>query len=345
MALLFADSFEHYGTGGTGLSNMSAGVYLSTDGAGAQPTTTEARTGDRSFRLHNSTNGVGLRKGIITASNEVGVAYGNYGLSLTRTQGGFTLIDANASQIVSIQIDVTGAIAVRRGVWNGTLLGVSAAGVITALSWNHIEVRVLRDNVVGEIEVRVNGEVAIFLTNLDLGSKNVSVLGFYGWTSGYGYIDDLIIWDAQGDVNNDFFGPARVTTVWLAGDEPGNQWSVTGAATGAAALTETTPNGDTSYVSAAVVGNVSEFSIQSLPPEAEVIAGVYIPTMAKLAVAGIGTMQTSIVSGAEVEVGTNYPLTTAYTYRGEVFEKDPDTGQQWSKSGLEAALVRIEKTA
>lgn len=346
MALLFADGFEHYGTGGTSRTNMLSGAW-SIIGSGHEVVSTRARTGSRSLQSINSTNSprVLLRN---SGHNEIGVALGIYFVGMPvddARRAGFAIRDASGDLIVSARVKPDGSIELSG--FNG-VLGTTDAGLIVASSWQHVELRVLQDNVVGEVELRVDGQVSSFLTNLDLGLNPPTF-----WQVHFSSLvsnptvnyDDLIIWDTTGDVNNDFFGPARVTTIWLDGDVSGNQWSVTGGATGAAAMTETAPDGDTSYVSAAVVNRVSEFSIEELPPEAEVIAGVYIPTMAKLAVAGVGSMQTSVVSGSDVETGADNPLTTAYTYRGDVFEKDPATGQQWTKSGLEAALIRIEKTA
>jgi hypothetical protein len=205
----------------------------------------------------------------------------------------------------------------------------------------------LRDNVVGELELRVNGVIEAIATNLNLGLSNATNFGFFGHpvTAGSAFVDDLILWDGSGTVNSTFFGPARVTTMWLDDDEVGNQWSVVGAASGAAALTEDAPDGDTSYISAAAVGVESEFTLETLPPETEAIAGVYVPVMAKLASGGIGDMQTSIVSGSNETNGPVRQLTSAYTYRGEVFEKDPDTGQLWTKTALEAAKIKVEKVA
>lgn len=347
MALLFADSFEHYGTGTGARVILAAGEYA--DAGVSSVVTSFARTGSRCIR--DTWNG-SLRKLMDTTHNEVGVALGFYVEALPSTviqSPGFRVTDVDNTTIVSLTVDPSGAINVFRGNYtSNVLLGATDSGLITAQAWNHIEMRVLQDNVVGEVEVRVNGNPELVLNNLDLGTvlPRFWVGGPGGSTSSMDrYFDDLILWDTTGDVNNTFFGPARVTTGWLAADESGNQWSVVGADSGAEAMTELVPDGDTSYVSAAVVGMVSEFSIQELPPEAEAIAGIYIPTMAKLSVAGIGNMQVSVVSGSDVAHGKDNPLTAAYTYRGDVFEKDPATGQLWTKGGLEAALIRIEKTA
>lgn len=347
MALLFADGFEHYGAGSV-RNTMLAGAWSaigSSMSINNNSSSYPARTGGRAFWCTQDTDNRVEFKG--TMHNEVGCAVGMYLKTMPAAQSnscGFIISDENNTTIVYTRVNPNGSVELRR---SGTTLGITDPGLITAQAWNHFEVRVLQDNVVGEVELRVNGVVELFLTNLDLGTVRPRFWKTYGdyYTAVERGYDDLILWDTTGDVNNTFFGPARVTLIGLDGDEPGNQWSVVGAASGAAALTETAPDGDTSYVSAAVVGMVSEFGIAELPPEAEVIAGIYVSAMGKLATAGVGNTQVSIVSNGQVENGPDTPMTTAYTYRSKAFEKDPNTGQPWTKSGLEAAKIRIEKTA
>lgn len=347
MALLFAEGFEHYGAGSVS-NTMLAGAWSAVSSPMSinnNSSSYPARTGGRAFWCTQDADNRVEFKG--TTHNEVGCAVGMYLKTMPAAQinsCGFVISDENNTIIVYTRVNPNGSVELRR---SGTTLGITDPGLITAQAWNHFEVRVLQDNVVGEVELRVNGVVELFLTNLDLGTVRPRFWrtdGDYYTAVERGY-DDLILWDTTGDVNNTFFGPARVNTIWLNGDEPGNQWSITGAASGADALKETAPDGDTSYISAAINNMKSDFSLEPLPPEAEVISGVYIPTMAKLAVAGVGHMKTSMVSAGEVSEGKDVPLTTAYTYRGDVFETDPATGLPWTKNGLENALVRVEKTA
>lgn len=352
MALLFAEGFEHYGAGslfsGSVRNAMLAGAWSAVDfpmyiydNSSSYP----ARTGNRAMWGPQVTDNRVEFKG--TTHNEVGCALGMYLSVMPSTESaspGFTISDENNTTIVYTRVNPNGSVELRRG---STVLGITDPGLITAQAWHHYELRVLQDNVVGEVELRINGNLELLVNNLDLGTVKPRfwrIAGSGSSTVERG-IDDLILWDTTGDVNNTFFGPARVNTIWLDGDEPGNQWSITGAASGADALKETAPDGDTSYISAAINNMKSDFSLESLPPEAEVISGVYIPTMAKLAVAGVGSMKTSMVSAGAVSEGKDVPLTAAYTYRGDVFETDPATGLPWTKNGLENALVRVEKTA
>jgi hypothetical protein len=71
---------------------------------------------------------------------------------------------------------------------------------------------------------------------------------------------------------------------------------------------------------------------------------LYAISMAALDIAGVGNLQTSLISNGDAAVGDDNALTTAYTYRADVFETDPDTGDEWEPSAVNAALIRFEKT-
>lgn len=352
MALLFCDSFDHYGSGSTGINNMAQGVYAELASSSYHTISNEqSRTGGYSWKIGGAYAGINarlLRKVMGTAHNEVGAAMGLYltNLPTTNDRIGFGFYNGT-TPLITFSPGPSGEVVVRRGVLDGgTIVGTTDEGVLTTSAFNHIEVRFLQDNVVGEAEVRVNGVVELVVLNQDFGVNPPN--GFCYVSSGSHpalYFDDLILWDTTGEVNNTFFGPARVNTVFPIMDTDVDDWSVTGAASGAEAIDESTPDGDTTYISAAGVGMVSEFVPGELPPEAEVLAGVYIPMMAKLASAGAGNCQVSLVSDGEVAVGPDYPLTTAYTYWGSMFELDPDGDKQWSKTAFEAARIRVEKTA
>lgn len=353
MALLFADGFEHYGTGSTGNLNMRTGgayayVYSSSN---VSPSDTRSRTGLYSFRPLARYTDV-LRKHIPSTHNEIGVAFGWYldslpSSELSRHEIRFGTTDG--TRVCRIDTTPTGALAIRTGESN-TLIFTTDDGILSPGAWYHIEIRILRDNVVGEIEIRVNGTVEAFLNNLDLGTDDVRLVSWNNPKSGTPYwsMDDLIIWDTTGTTNNTFFGPARVNTIFPASDTAQADFAVTGATSGYDAINDAGtlgPDGDTTYIGASTIGAKSDFGLDTLPSEVDSIAGVYVPAMAKLSAAGLGNFKISIVSNSQVADGPDTILTTAYTYWGAVFETNPDGDVPWNKATLEAALVRLEKTA
>lgn len=356
MALIFADSFEHYGLANTSSNwptvraNMLAGAYAIAinDFGRMLIRDTQARTGSRSLYIEAYNSGAKWRVAF-PAKSIVGSAFGLFFVTLPSNINDFLFTFYNSeTAIVTIQVSPAGALQVRRGSHTGSLLGSTDSGVITASAFNHIEAKVVRDNVVGEIEIRVNGVTVLKLTDLDLGTLNIDGVGQAGvqtLSQTTMYIDDLIIWDGDGDVNNDFLGPARVLTVFADGEGTHNDWSVIGASTPHEAIDETTPDGDTTYIASSTVGDMQSLTVPELPPEVATVAGVFIPAMAKLSSAGTGNMKVSIESDGHIADGPDTPLTTAYTYWPVAFEKDPATGAQFDKAAIEAAEIIIEKTA
>lgn len=357
MALIFADGFEHYGVSldtnqwAVVKANMLAGAYsyiIPSQYARIAIRETQARTGSRSLRMESYEAGTKWRVAF-PAKSIVGSAFGLFLVNLPVNINDFLFTFYNSgTAIVTIQISPAGALQVRRGNYTGSVLGSTDAGVITAAAFNHIEAKVIRDNVVGEIEIRVNGVTALKLTDLDLGTIDIDGVGQTGVETLTGttmYLDDLIIWNGDGDVNNDFFGPARVLTVFADGEGTHNDWNAVGAATPHEAIDETTPDGDATYIAASTVGDKQSLTIPELPPEVATVAGVFILPMTKLGSAGTGNMKVSIESDGAIAEGPDTPLTTAYTYWPVAFEKDPATGAQFDKAALEAAEIIIEKTA
>ena len=158
------------------------------------------------------------------------------------------------------------------------------------------------------------------------------------------YFDDLVAWDMEGGNFNSFPGPVRVTTIYCDADTDQADWDVFGATDGYQAINQSVPDGDTTYIHSDNPGDRSDFKIGELPAEIQTITAVFVPALGRLENAGIGDMKISLVSGGEVAEGPSHPLTPVYTYRGSSFEVDPNTDGPWTKSTLEAALLRIEKT-
>lgn len=353
MALLWADSFDHYGVGGE--TAMLAGAWTQIGESGTFPviSTEQARTGTRCIKWINELSSSQrrlIRRNFPTAKLVVGVGVGVYFTNLPSTSDiiGVQLRNSSNVGILSVFFQSDGSISVRAGTEAGTIIAASDP-VLNAASWDHVEIKAIFDTVVGEVEIRVNGLAVITMTDLNLGAVGASqvVFGKYVSTSGtYGifYVDDVFAWDDNGTLNNDFIGPMRVETIFPVADTAATDWVRNTGASDFAALDDVPPDADTTYLAGAGLGDISEFVLDTLPPETALIAGVFIPIMAKLEAAGLGNVQVSLVSGADVSAGPDQVLTTAYAYWDSIHETDPATDLPWTKAGLEAALVRIEKT-
>jgi hypothetical protein len=270
-------------------------------------------------------------------------------LFLPSTERGVCLIrDGANDNILKVSIESDGSLGFYKGTTH-TLLARSDP-LVTAASWSHIEVKCVIDDVVGSIDAQINGIPVFSLTNQNLGTNDATQLKF-GCFAGSGsgttldfYFDDIVVWDTTGAVNNDFLGTQRVETIFPTSDTAAADFTKTGAANGYDCIDNVPPDDDTTYLTGATVNDISEFGVGTLPANVSAIVGVYVHTLAKLSDAGTGNLQVSLVSGVDVSLGPDKVLTSGYQYHGGVHELDPATDAAWTKAGVEAALLRLEKT-
>ena len=158
------------------------------------------------------------------------------------------------------------------------------------------------------------------------------------------YIDDIVAWDGNGAINNDFLGVTSVFTVFPDADTAQSDWVRNTGSNDYEMINDPAPDDDVTYLTAGSAGDRSEFGIADLPAEVGTISGVYIPSRARLDEPGSGEMRVSMLSGVAVADGASKPVSTSYAYSGDVFETDPNTGSAWTRASFNASQLRIEKT-
>lgn len=343
MALLWCDGFDHYGSAGNTTEGPWAQAWSALD-------TTIKRTGTHSARL-NSVSLNTARRVFGGPKTTVGVGYAMYVPSIPTTNNSLTLFSfrdaANAVQ-VSVHLQSTGVIEAFRGV-TAQSLGVTATPVIVAEAWQHVECMVTIDNAVGMVEVRVNGVTVLAVADVDTAaSANIETSQFavyYNLTAGTNiYVDDMFCYDNTGSYNNSFLGDRRVLTLFPDADTADTDWSVTGAANGYQAIDDATPDGDSTYISSATVGDKSGFSYQDLPAGISNIAGVVAVHMSRKTDAGPANIQTAIKSGASESLGADRTITERYTYWQDVFETDPASAAPFTPTEVNDLTISFERT-
>jgi hypothetical protein len=60
---------------------------------------------------------------------------------------------------------------------------------------------------------------------------------------------------------------------------------------------------------------------------------------------GDGSLQVSVVSSGTAGDGTNRPITVAQTYWTDVHDLDPHTSAAWTPTTVNAAQLKINRTA
>lgn len=361
MALLWCDGFDHYGT----LARMTDGPYADVTVGSWQLSTTNPRTGATCMRkLGVLTLDAQLRRVLGGAKTTVGLAVALYMDRMPNAADSYCLYDfrdsANVPHI-SICVGTTGTIVVKRGTaatgggFTSVLLGTTSVPVITANAYQHVETMVFFSNTVGTVEVRVNGVTVLSLTGIDTvntanvecsqvtiqcGCTGLSIQHFV--TSD---IDDIFAWDDSSSYNNAFIGDRRVLTLFPDSNTATADWTAVGAASGYLCIDEANPNDDTDYITAATVGQVSQFGLQNLPAGISVVNAVVMVERARKTDAGTANTKVSVVSGASSAAGADKPLTEIYTYRQDVFQTDPVSAAPFTPTEVNNLQFKVERTA
>lgn len=346
MAIIWMDGFEHYGTGTTGKDNMvNYGVYST--GGTSSISNTRARSGTLSCRTPDFRRS--FNANLTTAG--VGCAIWLDSLPATDTLYFFQFRDNNGNVLCRFGLSNSQELVLYRQ--NSVEIGRSAPGQITAGGWFHYECKFVPNGATSSIELRIN-EVTVYSNN-SFPIGNVSGPGNTATSTAsvefqlanvvWSYLDDFFAWDSSTSYNNTFLGDKRVATMFPNGDTVAAAWTPNAGVTGYTQISETAIDGDTTYVSTATVGAISEFDFEPMPTAAVALSAVQIYTAARKTDTGTCNIGTDIVSGATSSAGATQVCTTSYIYAQNIFQTDPNTGALWTKAGVDAAKIRIEREA
>lgn len=363
--LLFAENFSGYGTGeATSQANMLAGVWAQfgtvSNGSRAESTNPRGLGTNhlRSDAASNDTNSARLALPSNQTSLFVGAAY--YLPQLPASNSSVYLMqfrdNANAAQC-TISVTSTGAIEVYRGSLAGTVIATSA-NVLTALAYNFVEVFIDLGNGSspsdGAVEVRVNGVTVIDVDTVDTqatANANIAQMTFNACATGSMLtmdMADLYICNEAGSHNNDFLGDTQWLDIVPTADTAATDWTRNTGSNDYDAIDDTTPDGDTTYISATVAGQISRFGLGDLPATISTVVAVVSKVMARKTDAGTANLEVSLRStlgSPDVDVsGADRPITEVYTYYRDIFETDPATGVAWTPAGVNAMQLAVEKS-
>lgn len=370
MPLRFVDGFDHYGGD---RAKLLDGVYLALsvfDSGDFSGTPRPApRSGSHCLRIGAGNGNVdgytGMRRAIGVTTYVCGVGAGYYFDALPANNKSLTIMEwraENNETHYSLVVTSTGCLAVRP-YSDATDDYVTPSPVVVASAWQHIEARLDCDAVNGAIEVRVNGVTVLNLTGINTNTRArpgrvpdsgvAQVVMTYQEGTARFFIDDFFCWTddgISGDLVNDFIGDRSVATLFANADTSIADMSVVGAAAGRDAIDDsggspsTTVDDDTSYLTITGVGK-SEFALSDLPANAGAVTGLQIYTRAKKTDAGTCSIKNSLIASGVEAAGADTPITTAYTYYSDIFPINPNTGAPWTPSEVNAALLRLTRTA
>lgn len=254
--------------------------------------------------------------------------------------------DAGTAQI-DVRLDTNGALSVLRG---ATVLGATPAGSVVTGSYTYIEVRAVIHPTAGAVEIRLNGSAtaALSLSNINTRATSNSSADSIRFVAGgvnFGTscrFDDIYIIDASG-APNAFLGDTRIDAYRpnAAGSSTAFATRV-GAASNFQAVNQTNPDGDTSYVEDATVGDRDLYSMADMTHSAAQVHAVQVVATALKSDAGARSLALPVKSGETVSAGPGQALSTAYVMYRRVLETDPATGAAWTRDAVNALEAGIE---
>lgn len=229
------------------------------------------------------------------------------------------------------------------------------AGTFRLNQWYRLEVRFKVGTTAtdGEIAVHLDGVEIINVTgrNTRVSTQTLASIALSGLSTSNStvLIDDLVVWNDQGTLNNTWLGDIRIEECLPTSNGTAQDWTPnTGSAWDAVNDTPVTPDDDTTYIASTTPGQRSRFAtaaVGSTPAAAASIPAVRVHARAKNSDAtNAKTFKTYVHSGAtDADAATAVnPGSTAYKIvLGDVREVDPDTAAAWTVSGANAAEIGV----
>jgi hypothetical protein len=373
--LLHADGFDNFGNDE---SNLLDGVYAN---AAGELSSSIVATGTHSFFV-SAEAGLsainGLRKVLPAAKDKLGVMSRVYFPELPKNAyeaGLFIMLPPSTTRNsqLSFVVGANGEIHIIRGgrtngnstlLIDGTILA-STDPLLVAAAFNHVEVQAYIHDTLGWVRIAVNGVHKFEATGLDTANAAGGVSSIYQGrpfnstdSSSRFYIDDYIIYDFLGDpaVYKDwcatlvgdgkatnYIGEWQAMTLMPTADTAQEDWLKSTGADSYALVDESTPN-DVDYIYSDTAGQITELEFADLPPEVSVIRGVVVRSRLSKSDAGPAMFKAGFKSAGVVGEAAERPVTVEPTYWDDQVNVDPNTAARWTRAGLNAALLRVNRS-
>lgn len=337
--LRFLDSFDHYATADV----LEKWTVADTTIANQSVSAAGGRRGSNGWT--SSASSRGIVKAIPAATTIITGFALNMG---SAPSSALNILEYRevATVHIALRLNTDLSVSVLR---NTTVLGSSAAGVVTASGYCFLELKALINDTTGTYEVRVNGANVLSGTGADTRNAAtgiVSSVAILFARSGQVF-DDLYIADGTGSANNDFLGDVRIDA--YLPNANGNSSQLAGSDGNSVdnylLVDENPPNDDTDYVQSATAAQKDTYGFPNMSHTPASIYGVQVNMSAKKDDAGARSICSVTRSGGSDTDGTTLALSTSYLFYMQVIETDPNTAAAWTQSGWNAAEFGVKVAA
>ncbi len=360
MALLYIDGFEDNDSTDSGSfivdlwrHQTNNGVYWSSidvTGSIAVPSSAVARTTQPSLTSRSLPISGGAFNLSVPAVSTIFIGFGwRQSWSGSNTICGVALNSAqtwgaNPSTGIRLGYTAAGQLEVRNNNTNAVL--ATSTVILGPATWHYIEMKYVFGTTTGAVQVRVDGEDVINLTNINSTGTAASINTVYlQGASNFvtAYYDDFYVCDNSGTNNNNFLGPINVYSLPPTGDSS-VQMTRSAGTTNYTLIDEASPNGTTDYVTAAAANLTDLYSVANLPANltSETIHGVLIK--AKSWKTGTsGELQLGAKVGGTTLWSSNKAVKqVSHVNNFTILDKQPDGTTNWDKTAVDSLEVGIK---
>jgi hypothetical protein len=342
MALIFADSFDHYSDSQKlrKWDSVTGGIPGAITSGAGRNSTAGWRSTAGSFQSW-------WRKALPPAATYF-FGHSLYTSAIPGDTRSLCSFYDESTQQVNIVILADGRLRALRG--NSTTLGTSTKAIASGQT-NYIEYKITASDASGVVEVRVNGTNSgwLNLSSVDTNNGGSSLISnFYmgsdNSNSSWAWdIDDLYICDSTGGTNNTFLGDIRVQAIYPTGAGNYTQWT---PSTGAnyAAVDDNPANDETDYNSSSTASQIDSFVFGDVTPTSGTVYAVCVNLMARKDDAGTRTLRAlARLSGTDA-TGSSVNIGTSYVVYQSILETKPGGGS-WSISDVNNSEFGYELVA
>lgn len=347
MTLLFADGCD-WGASADLTRKYHFGVNINSGVATSNITVTSGgRGGGNCIKVHKGSNSTipTINRAVGSVSGDLVIAFALYVNTVDATMAFFHAYSGGTIQIF-LELTTGGNIQARvnSSPTTGGTTYVSTVGYSIS-TWHWIELKIKISDTVGKIILKVDGTTGINQTNIDTaitaGSTTVTAVGFRsegpGSTNGGDFlIDDLVILDDQGSVNNDFPGDTAIKTLLPNGN--GNSSQLVGSdsnSTDNYLLVDETSLDTADYVGSATLNDIDLYAMTDLTGSPTIKAVCFSPVLGKADAGGrkyapMVRQSTTNYAGSD----TSVPLGPAVVQ--VIYETNPATSSAWTATEVNA---------
>lgn len=247
----------------------------------------------------------------------------------------------------SIRLNSTGFLVASR---NGTALATAGTALSTN-TWYLIECHVVLHASTGTFDIKVDGSTsgrgltasgntkgqseayisAMRLQNAD-DSKNC-------------WYDDVAINDVSGSFNTGWIGDGTVVIIKPSGAGDTTTLTRGGSDSGSNAgqVDEIPTNDATDYVFSSTATDRDLYAMANTPSGFNTVNAIMLWMRTRLDAAGAGTIAATVKSGGTVNESSTHqaPSSSAYTWKREIYDKDPTDSAAWTTSKLDALQAGV----